>query len=145
MKRNGIGTDAIVPKEAPGREAREEMGLGYRKKAFAQEGRRVEQERRRSPRYVFFASAQLSEENSDVRVVSRVSELSQNGCYLDMMNPFPTGTMVRLKIEMESAVFEARAKIVYSQPNVGAGVAFVEVDPKHAQVLRGWLEAAAKE
>jgi len=24
-----------------------------------------------------------------VRIVSRVSELSLNGCYLDMMNPFP--------------------------------------------------------
>ncbi len=56
------------------------------------------QEKRRSPRYSFIASAELIEERADVRIASRVSELSLHGCYLDMMNPFPTGTMVLVKI-----------------------------------------------
>ena len=51
-------------------------------------------ERRRGPRYPFIASAELIEQKADVRIASRVSEVSQNGCYLDMMNPFPQGTMV---------------------------------------------------
>jgi len=46
-------------------------------------------EKRRSPRYSFIASAELIEVKADVRIVSRVSELSLHGCYLDMMNPFP--------------------------------------------------------
>ena len=58
----------------------------------------MERERRRTPRYVFFASAELLELKSEVRVASRVSELSLNGCYLDMMNPFPVDTMVLLKV-----------------------------------------------
>jgi hypothetical protein len=49
--------------------------------------------KRRSPRYFFFASAELTEEDSQVRVPSRVSELSLHGCYLDMMNPFPADTV----------------------------------------------------
>jgi len=48
-------------------------------------------ERRRTPRYTFIASAELIEEASDVRIATRVSELSLYGCYLDMMNPFPVG------------------------------------------------------
>jgi len=48
-------------------------------------------EKRRSPRYSFIASAELIEEKADVRIASRVSELSLHGCYLDMMNPFPRG------------------------------------------------------
>jgi hypothetical protein len=103
------------------------------------------QEKRRSPRYSFIASAELIEERADVRIASRVSELSLHGCYLDMMNPFPTGTMVLVKISAGDAFFEAKAKIVYSQPNMGAGVGFLDVAPESQTVLARWLDGAEKE
>jgi hypothetical protein len=103
------------------------------------------QERRRGPRYSFIASAELVEERADVRIASRVSELSLHGCYLDMMNPFPTGTMVLVKISAGDAFFEARAKIIYSQPNMGAGVGFLEVGPESQTALERWLDGAEKE
>ncbi len=80
-----------------------------------------------------------------MRIASRVSELSRFGCYLDMMNPFPTGTMVLVKISAGDAFFEAKAKIVYSQPNMGAGVGFLEVAPPSQEVLERWLDGAEKE
>jgi PilZ domain len=104
----------------------------------------MERERRRSPRYIFIASAELYEESTDLRVASRVSELSEHGCYLDMMNPFPTGTLVLVKIFAGDLTFQSKAKVVYSTPNVGAGVAFLEVEPKYQYILNRWLEQAAK-
>jgi hypothetical protein len=101
-------------------------------------------ERRRTPRYIFIASAELFEENSDVRVASRVSELSLHGCYLDMMNPFPTGTLVLIKIFAADQTFQSKAKIIYATPNVGAGIAFLDVEPKFEYILNRWLEEAAK-
>jgi hypothetical protein len=80
-----------------------------------------------------------------VRIASRVSELSMHGCYLDMMNPFPTGTLVLVKISAGEAFFEARSKIVYSQMNMGAGVGFLEVKPDSQVVLERWLDEAEKE
>jgi hypothetical protein len=104
------------------------------------------QERRRAPRYIFFAAAELLEEKSDVRVASRVSELSLYGCYLDMMNPFPVDTTILLKIwKEENSVFHAKAKIIYAQPNIGAGVKFEDVDPKSLALLEQWLVQAATE
>jgi len=50
------------------------------------------------PGYSFIASAELIEVRADVRIASRVSELSLHGCYLDMMNPFPKDTLVLVKI-----------------------------------------------
>ena len=100
------------------------------------------QERRRTPRFSFIAHAELREDASQVRVVSRVSELSLNGCYLDMMNPFPAGTMVTLRITAGEETFEAHAKIIYSTPNMGAGAAFLDVDPKHQSLLKRWLDSA---
>jgi hypothetical protein len=105
----------------------------------------METEKRRTPRYIFFAAAELMEEKSEVRIASRLSELSLRGCYLDMMNPFPVGTSILLKIWTdESTVFQSNAKVIYSQTNVGAGVEFIDVEPKYLTVLERWLEGAAK-
>jgi len=103
----------------------------------------MSQEKRRSPRYFFFASAELTEENSQVRVPCRVSELSLHGCYLDMMNPFPVDTVVHLTIESGNTLFETRAKSIHSTPNIGAGVTFLDQTPESQPILNRWLEQAA--
>jgi hypothetical protein len=79
------------------------------------QGDTMESEKRRTPRYIFFAAAELMEEKSEVRVASRLSELSLHGCYLDMMNPFPVGTSILLKIWTdENSVFQSNARVIYS-------------------------------
>ena len=80
-----------------------------------------------------------------MRIASRASELSSNGCYLDMMNPFPTGTLVLVKILAGQDFFQAKAKIVYSQMNMGAGVGFLEIDKNSQVVLERWIDEAEKE
>jgi len=102
-------------------------------------------ERRRGPRYPFIASAELIEQKADVRIASRVSELSMNGCYLDMMNPFPQGTLVLVKISAGEDFFQCKGKIVYSQMNMGAGVGFLEIDKAAQTVLERWMDDAKKE
>ena len=102
------------------------------------------EERRRTPRFTFIASAELIEETSDVRIATRVSELSLHGCYLDMMNPFPVATLVLVKISAGDAFFEAKSKIVYSQANMGAGVVFLETEPEFQPVLERWLDEVGK-
>lgn len=104
----------------------------------------MERERRRTPRYVFIASAELYEQQSEVRVASRVSELSLHGCYLDMMNPFPTGSILLVKITSNDLTFQSKAKVVYAQNNMGAGVTFQDVDPKNEYILKCWIEELEK-
>jgi PilZ domain-containing protein len=103
------------------------------------------EEKRRSPRYSFIASAELIEERADVRIATRVSELSLHGCYLDMMNPFPKDTMVLVKISAGDSFFEGKAKVIYSQPNMGAGVGFLHIDPQSQTALERWLDEAEKD
>lgn len=102
----------------------------------------MKKELRRVPRYAFIATAELIEQKTDVRIATRVSELSLHGCYLDMMNPFPPETLVMVKISAGDIVFRATAKIVYVQPNLGAGVAFIEIAPESLTILQRWLEQA---
>lgn len=89
----------------------------------------MEQERRCAPRHPFVAQAELSDEERSVYLRARVSDLSLSGCYIDTIHPLPTGTQVVLYVTDDSGSFQARGKIVYCLPNLGVGVAFLDVDP----------------
>jgi hypothetical protein len=45
----------------------------------------------------------------------------------------------------ENVMIETKACVVYSQTNRGAGLSFVDMDPKHLPLLEQWLAKAAKE
>ena len=102
----------------------------------------MDPDRRRTLRFPFDASADLAEENSETRMVARVSEISLNGCFLQAANPLPNGTSVVVKIFTEGRFFESRATVTYSQPKVGMGLAFRDVKPYFASVLKKWLLTA---
>jgi PilZ domain len=99
-------------------------------------------EQRRNPRFPFVAAAEITAKESGGELVTQVSELSVNGCYVDEQNPFPSGTLVTLKIFSESEVFDATAKVLYAHPNLGMGLVFQEVSLHSGAVLRTWLLAA---
>ena len=99
----------------------------------------MDQERRRTPRYSFIAVAEFIEEESKAKLETRVTELSLHGCYFDMVNTLPEGTPLRVKIFFENEFFEARGKVIYSQPNMGMGVTFLEIPPYAMPVLKKWL------
>jgi len=99
----------------------------------------VENDRRKSARIPLVAHIEVLEEATDTRLKSRVSDISKDGCYLDMVNPLPTGTIVRLTITSGDTVFKARGKIVYSVPHMGAGVKFEQIEPSSLPVLEAWL------
>ena len=103
----------------------------------------MDQDRRRFTRYPLIAHIELLEESTATRLKSRVSDISMEGCYLDMVNPLPSGTLVRLTITSGESRFEARGRIVYTLQHMGAGVCFEEITPESIPVLKGWLAEAA--
>lgn len=104
----------------------------------------MDNERRRAERYFFSADAEVHEAATELRVHSRVSELSQHGCYLDMMNPFPADTPVKLKIVSGNETFLADTRVVHSTPNIGSGVEFLDATSKDRALLDRWLQQAAQ-
>lgn len=99
----------------------------------------MDQERRRSPRFPFIASAEVHEENNGSRLDARVSDISAAGCYVDTINPLPGGTAVHVRIFNETKSFEASATVAYSILHLGMGLSFGEVAPGSREVLREWL------
>jgi len=99
----------------------------------------VGDERRRTPRYTFIATAELINEKERTKTETRVSELSLHGCYFDTVNPLPDGTPIHVKIYFENEFFEAKGKVIYAQPNLGMGVTFDEIPSYATPVLKKWL------
>lgn len=90
-------------------------------------------------RYAFVASAEVTETVSGTRLLARTSEVGLGGCYIDSLNPYPTGTLVRLRIVRDRGVVETEAKVVYSDPRFGMGLAFAGIKPEQRSQLEAWL------
>jgi hypothetical protein len=66
----------------------------------------------RTPRFPFSASAEVASDDSVE--VTRVTELSRHGCYLETTKHRTAGTRVTVKISSKDQIFEATANNGYS-------------------------------
>jgi hypothetical protein len=90
-------------------------------------------------RCAFVASAEVTELASRTLISARTSELGLGGCYVDALNPFPEGTLVGLRILRDQGIFESKAKVVYSDPTFGMGLAFTDMTRDQRSLLEAWL------
>lgn len=102
------------------------------------------QERRRTPRYPFIATAEVVEQTNKTSLTTRVTELSLYGCYVEMAQPLAEGTMIHIKIYSEGRFFESDGKVVYAMANAGIGVCFRDVRAQYLTTLKEWLVMAAQ-
>lgn len=87
----------------------------------------------------FVASAEVTDMCSGAQLSARTSELGLGGCYVDSLNPFPTATLVQLRIRRDQGVFETSAKVVYCDAGFGMGLAFTGTTPEQKSRLETWL------
>ena len=91
----------------------------------------------RTPRFSFVAEArrQIWAQNKS-RIVTRISELSAQGCYVDTVNPFPMDTELHFLIRyICSTSYELSGKVIYTHSGFGIGVSFADIAPIHRHAL----------
>jgi PilZ domain len=103
----------------------------------------MESEHRGTPRYPFYASAELTEASSAAPTKAYTSNLGSNGCFLDTINPLPEGTIVSIQITYQGHVFAARAVVAHSDANTGMGLKFIALESGCSSLLETWLNEAA--
>jgi PilZ domain len=107
------------------------LGGGRRARKFAKE--------RAVKRCPFVASADVVEVGTGTKLSARTSEIGVGGCYVDALNAFAVGTAVAIKIVRDQGAFHAKAKVVYSDPSFGMGLAFEALDPEQRTTLENWV------
>ncbi len=97
------------------------------------------EDRRQFERHNFSATAEVTDMVSGTRLSTRAADLSPTGCYLDSLNPFTVGSKVRLRIVWDGAELVCTAIVRDSQPGMGMGVAFTDLDPAPKAVIERWI------
>jgi hypothetical protein len=103
-------------------------------------GGAIMDERRQHKRHAFSATAEVVDMSSGARLSTRAADLNQGGCYLDMMNPLPIGSNVRIFISSHGVELSCTGVVRDSQPGMGMGVAFTDLDDAQKAIIEGWIE-----
>lgn len=96
-------------------------------------------EKRTVPRFVLFADVEVLDIATEARMSGRVSEISRKGCFVDLLNPLPKDTRVRLKVSRDLGSFSTKGRIIYTMEGMGMGVAFEDIAPDQLKILDAWL------
>lgn len=94
----------------------------------------------RGLRFPFSASAEVVAEGSSERIPARVTELSLQGCFLEMSASLEEKQRVQVKIVYSGESFEALANIIYVRP-AGVGVVFSDIKADSRETLQKWVLA----
>ena len=105
--------------------------------------RLAQSEKRRSPRYKCEGSAEMREENHDVRTWATFTDVSLHGCYVEAQATYPVGTTLYLKLEAGGVRVETKGIVRVSYPYLGMGIAFADMTEEWSGRLKQMLAAIA--
>lgn len=99
----------------------------------------MDPDRRHAPRHHFIAEAEVTDTLSEAKLKGRISDLSNSGCFVDMLNPSPVGTLIRITISHDGMTFTATGKVAFILQSMGMGIIFTQIDPGQLPTLQKWL------
>lgn len=86
-------------------------------------------ERRKHPRFPCRGTVRVRALDTNVQFDGNIADVSYEGCYVEMLTPFPVGTPVEAHLDVKSIEFAATGEVRIQHPGMGMGVHFKEVAP----------------
>jgi PilZ domain-containing protein len=105
----------------------------------------VSVERRSAPRRAMVLAAEVVELPRGAKLSARTADISRTGCYIDTLNPIPSGSEVRIRLTHHEETFVAVARVVYVSYGLGMGIAFVSAEDDQLARLDRWLSESGRE
>jgi c-di-GMP-binding flagellar brake protein YcgR len=103
----------------------------------------TDSDRRHDPRLKIRVPIEIEVEGGAGPVRGATADLSAGGCYIETMFPFPLGTTLDLKLQLENTLLVA-ATVVTCDPQVGNGIRFERMLPEDREELQKYLEELEK-
>jgi hypothetical protein len=101
-------------------------------------------EKRRSPRYKCEGSLEMCPEGSESRTWATCTDVSMHGCYVEATTTYPVGTNLRMKLQANGSQVQSKGCVRVTYPNLGMGIAFVEMSEEDRLRLRTFLRAVSR-
>ena len=99
----------------------------------------IPSEQRRIPRYNFVATTEMTDEATATCLAGRISEISRKGCYVDILNTLPVGTVLKVQVFRDAGTFTTKGEIIYVHAQIGMGIAFIDPPSDQLKTLDSWL------
>jgi c-di-GMP-binding flagellar brake protein YcgR len=103
-----------------------------------------QQDRREYPRVKVSVPVEIHLDGQASPIRCATTDLSVSGCYVESIFPFPVGTALDLKLQLETTL-PIDATVVTCDPQVGNGMKFTRMLPEDRTALAAFVEAALKE
>jgi hypothetical protein len=87
--------------------------------------------------------AELRPEGSTFPIRGATSDLSLNGCYVEMIFTLPVSTDLEVPLQVNGTLL-LLATVVTNGPHVGNGIKFTKMLPEDRAELQSYLEALEK-
>jgi PilZ domain len=98
---------------------------------------------RRHARLKCSSSVQLNS-NGEPPVWSKAGDLSEGGCFVEMMIPVKAGTRLKISLWLKEDKVVAEGVVVHSRPAYGVGIQFTEMSQRDAERLREFLKGLVR-
>jgi hypothetical protein len=101
-------------------------------------------DRRAHPRFKTVNSVEIHPEGAQAPIRARTADLSVGGCFIEMPNPLPKGTQIKIGIWVNDAKLWANGRVVTSTPGFGIGVQFIQISEQDQSQLQQFLESTIR-
>ncbi len=98
---------------------------------------------RRHARVKCSSSVQLNAKG-EPPVWSKAADVSEGGCFVEMMIPVKTGTRLKISLWLKDDKVVAEGVVVHSRPAYGVGIQFTEMSSRDAERLRDFLKTLVR-
>lgn len=99
---------------------------------------RYGKERREAKRISYICEVEC--EGEDIRLASRINDLSTTGAFIDSMSSYAPGTILKLRFRVKEMPIEVECEVRYGMPQMGMGVRFLNLKPEHLALLEHLVE-----
>lgn len=101
-------------------------------------------ERRAYPRVKCGNSVEVYPTQASTPIRARVGDMSLGGCFIEMPNTLPKGTVIRIALWVKDSKLWVTGKVIHSTPGYGIGVQFSEIAEQEKVQLKRYLESQVR-
>jgi hypothetical protein len=77
-------------------------------------------------------------------VWSKVADISEGGCFVEMMLPLATGTRLKISLWLKENKVVAEGVVAHARPAYGVGIRFTDMSQRDAERLREFLQSTVR-
>jgi PilZ domain len=113
------------------------------KEGLDDEGRAFASGPRQNPRLKCSSSVELRPPGQPP-VWSRVGDISEGGCFVEMMIPLQPGTRLKISLWLKNNKVTAEGVVANSRPGFGVGVRFTDMSKQDSDALKDFLKSLVR-